>query len=259
MQPDENQLLPPQPVPAVSQPTAEGIAQTQQLQPQSAQQLEPVQPPSNTAQSSEAINQQPQQSIPNEEIIDPSIPEGNHQLLVIKRHPFGLVAMYLSATVGLVAAFGLLFFLVPSVLTGDTQATAIRYLMMFAVVATGVVFIVLLIATYVYRQNRWVVTDESVHQTSQRGLFNRQSSELSMANIEDVTAEQKGILAELFGFGTLRAETAGELPYFHFNYCPTPDKYAKIILDARQKYINDDPAQAKRANDLINAPGVRRA
>lgn len=245
MQPDENQLQSTQPAPNVSQPTAVDTQQPQPVQPT------PPQP---------GTNKQPQaqQPAPNEEIIDPLIPEGNHQLLVIKRHPFGLVAMYLSATVGLVVAFGLLFFLVPSLLTGDNQATAMRFLMMFTVIATSLVFIVLLIATYVYRQNRWVVTDESVHQTSQRGLFNRQSSELSMANIEDVTAEQKGILAQLFGFGTLRAETAGELPYFHFNYCPHPDKYAKIILDARQKYINDDPAQAKRANDLINVPGVRR-
>lgn len=234
MQPDENQPLPPQSTTAAQPPVAVDAQST--LQPQL----------------------QPQRLVSNEEIIDPSVPEGNHELLIIKRHPFGLVAMYLSAIIGLAVAFGLLFFLVPSVLTGDTQATAMRVLMMFAVVASSLVFIVLLIATYVYKQNRWVVTDESVHQTSQRGLFNRQSSELSMANIEDVTAEQKGILAELFGFGTLRAETAGELSYFHFNYCPNPDKYAKIILDARQKYINDDPAQAKRANDLINVPGVRR-
>lgn len=75
-----------------------------------------------------------------------------------------------------------------------------------------------------------------------------------MANIEDVTAEQNGILAELFGFGTLKAETAGERSNFHFLYCPEPNKYAQIILHARERFINEDPQAAKRANELLNVP-----
>ena len=194
----------------------------------------------------------------NEEVIDASLPEGNHELLIIRRHPFGLIALYLETVLGAGVALGLLFFLIPTVLDGDSQAKALQFALVLAVIAFSIIALVLMVATYVYRQNRWIVTDDCVHQISQRGLFNRQTSELSMANIEDVTAEQKGILAELFGFGTLRAETAGELPYFHFNYCPTPEKYAQVILHAREAYINDAPAQAKRANDLLNVPGIRR-
>ena len=190
-----------------------------------------------------------------EEMIAPSIPQGNHEILVIKRHPFGLVALYLQAIVGIGLALGVIFFLVSSILTGDTRSKVLPYLLIISLVVAALVGMYLVIATYIYRQSRWIVTDDSIQQKLQRGLFSHQSSELSMANIEDVTADQKGILAELFGFGTLKAETAGELPYFHFLYCPTPDKYAKIILAARERFINEDPAQAKRANDLLNVPG----
>jgi len=114
----------------------------------------------------------------------------------------------------------------------------------------------LLIATFIYLQNRWVVTDDSITQITQNGLFKRQMSEISMANIEDVTAVQNGLLATVFGFGTLKAETAGERSNFHFIYCPRPNMYAKIVLDARERFINENPNVAKKANDLLNVPRI---
>ncbi|HSX43773.1 MAG TPA: PH domain-containing protein [Candidatus Saccharimonadales bacterium] len=190
-----------------------------------------------------------------EEIVDPRFPQGNALQVVIKRHPFGLVALYLEAAVGLGAALGLIFFLIPSLLTGDTRDNAIHWLTLFGLVAFTLTAIFLLIATFIYRQNRWVVTDDSISQNLQMGLFRRQTSELSMANIEDVTAEQTGLLATLFGFGTLKVETAGERSNFHFLYCPTPKRYSQIILDARERFITGRPEQANRANDTLNVPG----
>lgn len=192
-----------------------------------------------------------------EEIVDPAVSEGNFEEVIIRRHPFGLVALFLEVIIGLVVALGLVFFLLPSLLSGDAQTQANHWLALFSVIAAAFAAIFLLIATAIYHQNRWVVTDDSITQVAQIGLFNRQTSELSMANIEDVTAEQRGIIATLLGFGTLKAETAGERSNFYFIYCPRPRTYAKIILDARERFINQDPAAAKRANDLLNLPGVR--
>lgn len=190
-----------------------------------------------------------------EEIVDPTIPEGNAVQVTIRRHPFGIVALYLQAIVGLGVALGLIYFLIPGLLSDENREQAFRYLSMFGVVATALTAIFLLIATAIYHQNKWVVTDDSITQFTQIGLFRRQISELSMANIEDVTAEQLGLLAELFGFGTLKVETAGERSNFHFLYCPTPNKYAKIVLDARERYISERPAEANRANEILNVPG----
>lgn len=189
-----------------------------------------------------------------EEIVAPSIPPGNVTQVVIRRHPFGLVALYVEAFFGLVIGLGLIGFLVPSLLSGDSQQRAQHWLSVFAVLAVALTFFLLLIATYVYRQSQWLVTDDSINQVLQVGLFRRQISELSMANIEDITAEQNGALATFFGFGTLKVETAGERSNFHFAYCPQPNKYAQIILHARERFIESDPQTAKRANDLLNVP-----
>ncbi len=203
--------------------------------------------------------QEPSPDVPspvpqNEEVVDPTIPEGNAAQVTIRRHPFGIVALYLQAILGLGVALGLIYFVIPGLLDGDSRAQAMHYLTLFGIAAVALTAIFLLIATAIYHQNKWIITDDSITQVSQIGLFRRQISQLSMANLEDVGSEQNGILAELFGFGTLKAETAGESSNFYFQYCPQPNKYAKIILDARERFIEEDPATAKRANDLLNVP-----
>ncbi len=193
----------------------------------------------------------------NEEIVDPALPAGSHQIVVIRRHPFGLVALILQVGIGLGIAFSLIFFLVPSVLAGTDpdRISSIRSGLMLATVIVGAIAaIFLLIAAALYRQNRWVISDDSITQVLRAGLFNFNTSGLSMANIEDVTSLRKGIFANLFGFGILKVETAGEHSNFHFFYCPTPDMYAKILLDARERFIEGDPGRAERANEKLNAP-----
>lgn len=189
-----------------------------------------------------------------EELVAPGVPGGAAKEIIIKRHPFGLVALYLQALVGLAVALGLVWFLIPTLLEGDVQQRAQHLVSLFAVIALAVTAFFLLIATYIYRKNQWVVTDDSIQQFQQVGVFKRQISELSMANIEDISAEQNGLLATAFGFGTLKVETAGERSNFHFQYCPKPNKYAQIILNARERFIESDPEAAKRANELLNVP-----
>jgi hypothetical protein len=67
-------------------------------------------------------------------------------------------------------------------------------------------------------------------------LFIRKVSRLSMANVEDVTAEQRGILATIFNYGTLTIQTAGTMENFIFTYCPRPNDFAHRVLEARQAY-----------------------
>ncbi len=172
--------------------------------------------------------------------------------IVIRRHPFGLVALYLEVIVGLSLAFGLSFFLVSEVVDNNRRPEVFHWLSIIVLIIASLAVIILILAAVVYRQNQWIVTQDNITQVLQIGLFRRQTSELTMANIEDVTAEQIGFLAELFNFGALKCETAGELPYFKFLYCPNPNFYGKIILAARQDFIKRDPAAAKRANDLLN-------
>lgn len=167
----------------------------------------------------------------------------DEQLLAnVRRHPVGLLIVYLQVGIGFVAAAALLIFLLPSFTNAAPNAAIPTFVWISLFLIAVLSLLLLAVVTQIYNQNQLIITDKNVTQVFQRGLFSRQVSELSMANVEDVTAEQRGILAHMFGYGELRIETAGEQNNFHYTYCPSPNYYGKMILDARQQYLHD-PAQ----------------
>jgi len=177
---------------------------------------------------------------------------GEQTVCEIKRHPFGLFSMYASMGFGLLA-LAVVIIIAPhyiSALTGNTQMLLL--LAYLIVVAATLLFAY--IATTIYKNNRWILTTDSLTQVTQIGLFRKQVSQLSLANLEDVTAQQDGVIQSMFNFGTLHAETAGERSKFVFPFCPDPNAYARQVLACREAYIRNDPEGAERANDLLEVP-----
>jgi hypothetical protein len=175
-------------------------------------------------------------------------------LAEVHKHPFGIILLYIQAGLALALALGLFYFLLPSFVSEENSARVNGILLIVTVVAISITLLILFVASLIYRQSYLIITDKNVTQVLQIGLFKRQVSELSMANVEDVTAEQRGIFATIFNFGKLVIETAGEQNNFIFTYCPRPNYYGKLVLDTRQRYIEGDPVRAVRANDRLNVP-----
>lgn len=157
----------------------------------------------------------------------------------VRRHPIGLFILYLQVLVGFGIAFLIILLLLPGFMStlGADKATSAALISVLVLSAAVFAFIFLILATKIYTGNQLIITDSNVTQILQKGLFNRIVSELSMHNVEDVTALQKGILQTLFNYGTLTIETAGEQNNFIFVYCPNPNAYAKAVLDSRQMYF----------------------
>ena len=164
---------------------------------------------------------------------------GERVVAVIKRHPFGILSLYAGGAIALAIAIAFAFILLPRVLdTYDTSQANTMIYFGLAIVVVGMALI-LAIATSVYWQNQWTITTDSITQISQKTLFTRQVSQLSMDNLEDVTVDQDGIIPHLFNFGTLKVETAGERSKFQFPYCPNPTDYARRILEAHEQFLDD--------------------
>jgi len=161
------------------------------------------------------------------------------KLCEIAKHPIGIVSYIALAMIGVVVITGLAYFLIPSVLTDDVDQ-AFLYANLFASVVIVFGVIMALLVTMVYRKNRLIVTDRNITQILQYGLFNRKTSQLNMVNVEDVTSRQYGMLSNMFGFGELIIETAGEQSNFHFTNCPNPGYHAKIILNAREELLGQN-------------------
>jgi len=173
----------------------------------------------------------PQISKSDNDLLEP----GEHIVTVVHRHPIGIVIIYLEALVGVIAIIALLMVLAPSFLD-NLSGQAYNLFIAGVILAVALLALILFVATYIYRQSRLMVTDKSLVQIIQRGLFIRKVSRLSMSNVQDVAAEHKGFLATIFNFGTLTVQTAGEEDNFIFPYCPNPDFYADKILEARQAF-----------------------
>lgn len=157
-------------------------------------------------------------------------------LCEIKRHPIGLIGMYVAAglMVGIVGV--LVFMLLPQLLTGYSASRVNGIATLVLLLASALMLLFVIIANIVYWGNRWIVTSDSVTQILQHSLFDKQSSQLSMGNLEDVSVEQRGILTHIFNYGVIKAETAGERSKFSFMYCPNPNYYAQQILKAREAF-----------------------
>lgn len=160
---------------------------------------------------------------------------GEQIICEIKRHPIGMFGMYVLAGVFLLVLAVATLVVLPNVFSGSRSAAMAVGTVIFMVLALIIVAFVF-IANKVYWGNSWVVSSDSITQISQTSLFNKQSSQLSLGNLEDVTAAQHGVLAHLFKFGMLKAETAGESSKFTFPYCPNPNYYAQKILAAREAF-----------------------
>jgi uncharacterized membrane protein YdbT with pleckstrin-like domain len=95
------------------------------------------------------------------------------------------------------------------------------------------------IGAIIYKGNRWIVTSDSITQIQQISLFKKQTSQLSLENLEDVTFEQNNIIQTIFNYGTLKVETAGEHSKFQFPFCPNPKKCAVDVIEAHEVFMNE--------------------
>ena len=154
----------------------------------------------------------------------------------IRRHPFGLVGIHITAGLMLLVAAVVIFGVLPHVLTTVATSRIVGIGTLAFVIIAALMFGFLAITHKVYWGNSWILTDDSLTQVTQSSLFDKQSSQLSLGNLEDVTAEQNGILTHMFNFGLLKVETAGERSKFVFLYCPNPNLYAQQILQARENF-----------------------
>lgn len=168
---------------------------------------------------------------------DDMLEPGESILTVVHRSFIGLVGIYLAAIAAVVAIFSVFIIAAPDLF--DTSSDTISF-QLTLLMLLGATFLVLILfaATYIYRQSRLMITDRSIVQISQKTLFNREVSRLSISNVEDVSSEQRGIVASIFNYGTLTVQTAGELENFIFTLCPNPNHYADVIIEARKDYAD---------------------
>lgn len=159
----------------------------------------------------------------------------------IRKHPIGLllilfIGVLVGAAILLVAALtasaDLNAFLSTSGLNDMKGILMMIYIILLVIALAGT-----LIGAFIYRSNVIYITSEKLAQVQYASLFNRKISQLSIGDVQDVSVQQKGIIAHLFNYGTLVVETAGEQQNYTFTFVPHPYERSKDIVGAHERNL----------------------
>lgn len=84
--------------------------------------------------------------------------------------------------------------------------------------------------------NVYFVTTDRVIDVDFYNLINKRVSDAEIDKIQDVSYTTGGVARTMFNYGDVNIQTAGEIPEFHFEGVPNPERVTKILDELR---IND--------------------
>ena len=171
-----------------------------------------------------------------------NLSDGEYVICAVRRHPIGLVGPVL-VTALLVSLLMMGLFNYDAV----TQALGFAELPDFGpILLSGVLAILLVlvggyIAIWVYQNNQFFLTNESVIQEIQVSLFARREQTVSLENIEDASYHQRGILQTLLDYGSIRLSTEGDETTYRFSYVASPKRQIAILNNAVEAFKHGRP------------------
>lgn len=225
------------PQPSVGQVSAQQVgAQATHQVVQMMRPIEPAQP--HVSDNAKARHEASKKKYPSL-----NLSSGEFIISAIKRHPIGLVSIWLIT--GSLVLF--MLFVLASIASPNTVNSAgigqegTPMLALVLLMLTILFFLGGVIATVVYDANRFYLTNESVIQHIQTSLFARKEQIISLNNIEDASFRQTGIIQHIFGYGSLRLSTEGDETTYRFNFVSHPQRQVHTLNDAVEAFKNGRP------------------
>lgn len=173
-----------------------------------------------------------------------NLSEAEFVINMVQRHPIGLFAP-IAITIFIVAfvvSVMVNYDIIMSSLFGSgmyTENAGSVYLVGGLIVL--LVSVLCYINVWVYTNNKFFLTNESVIQEIQVSLFSRHEQTVSLQNIEDASYRQQGILQTMFNYGSIRLSTEGDETTYRFNYVTDPKQQIAILNDAVEAFKNGRP------------------
>ncbi len=169
-----------------------------------------------------------------------TLDDGEEILHQTKHHPFGIAPLVIGT--GLLGLIGLItLFALGPITNALTFGVSQLPLALIILLVMGVAGLMTFVSVKVYFKSQLIITNESIIEVNQFSLFSRDVSQLSLANVQEVTVQQSGLLANMLDFGTVTLETAGEKANFRFEKAPNPYYISRVIYDAHERFIETHP------------------
>ncbi len=166
-------------------------------------------------------------------------------LKLARQHWFIIVAQLFGTLIMLLAPFFILFvvMLMPEqLLPFNLNLEAYMPIIIFGITFWSLIAVMAGFAIWThYYLDLWVITDRRIIVIEQIGFFNRKVSSFRLERLQDIKFSVSGIIPTFLNFGTVRAQTAGELENnFESASLPNPQEIQSVIqkaTDIRLRYL----------------------
>lgn len=197
--------------------------------------VDPMQPP-----ISEETRQRHDESVAR--FPDLNLSPEEYVISAVRRHYIGLIVP-IAVTIFIIAFVASLVISYPMMMESMGVLEPPAY---GPIALIGVLFIILFaiggyIAVWVYMSNRFFLTNESVIQEIQQSVFHRREQTVSLLNIEDASYTQRGIVQNMFNYGSIRLSTEGDETTYKFDYVEDPKRQIAILNTAVEAFKNGRP------------------
>lgn len=169
-----------------------------------------------------------------------NLSDAEYIIATVRRHPIALAAPFGVGLVLIAAALSFLlnYDIIVSSFDIDSEwanpvAIALPVFLFSALVALG-----MYVAYFVYNNNRFYLTNESIIQKIQFSLLAKQEQTISLGEVEDVNYSQRGILQLFFNYGVIRLSTTGDEHTYKFLYVAKPKQEAAVLNNAVEAFKN---------------------
>lgn len=170
-----------------------------------------------------------------------NLSDGEFVISDVKRHIIGLVQIW-SVVILLVAGIIIMLGFIVSSSANDPGTNLPKTpLALIALLLCVLALIGGYIATFVYNANRFYLTNESVVQNLQFGLFTNHQQTVSLGNVEDASYIKHGIIQTIFDYGTVRLSTQGDETTYRYTYAAHPEAQITKLNDAVESFKNGRP------------------
>ena len=171
-----------------------------------------------------------------------NLSDGEYVISAVRRHPIGLfLPLFIGVLlIGLILSFAINYPYIMSS-SGVMSPPDPGMVMVIAILLSTLIAAGTYIAVWVYQANRFFLTNESVIQEIQLSLLSKREQTVSLANIEDASYRQHGIVQSLFDYGAIRLSTEGDETTYRFSYVSHPKQQIATLNNAVEAFKNGRP------------------
>lgn len=173
-----------------------------------------------------------------------SLSAGEYVIEEVRRHPIGLLSIWVIVGFLILVALAVApfyganqAFIAQIFMTTVDQLPAPALLFVPSILLVALFALGGMVATIIYNGNKFYITNESIVQYIQTGLFTTKQQVVNLINVEDASSEKVNIIEHLLNYGTLRLSTQGEETIYHFRFVADPQQVVHKINDASERAV----------------------